>query len=662
VGYGLERRFGNREDAPQAVETRSFCRVLKSRTRPNQSRRCAYDIVSGRGVVFYETYPGDGSILLFAENERQNRAWDKFFTWDIPQNYPALRFERFDRSGLQRTFASQRGFRYRPLRVDMYLASFDTYWVNGYVELFQKWELASIWQQQFRLSGDPHDQEVLSTLVGKVHRSLLERLQTDGGRPSLAEIQALIPSELGVSTPEDKRLSEAVEASWRYLISPQGQGGLLHLIDMQQLRLFGELQSRLIRELEPVSEGGRAQKERYSGQPVHRPSGELATQKRVRSVPYNANVSFLVCRTDLLRGLLRAEHRSQLAARIETLYKREAEVLGAQAPRFDKGKVNKLITRLFKTGAPQTWEELIALCQTKPGFHFLLETQTFDTFLCTMLEFLWSCGGNLAVRADYQIDEVKETEERLLHAFWLLDLMFREDIVPRDSMLEPVQMAARFPGPLIQGQAGSRDWLFARHWHSTFVDTLTKEKDTPTGERTQFVWEPTGIALEICEIPISLAQYFRDPETPHACCWGEWHLGILAGSENVTLGVNVINNLMSSQKICERAFSCAALPTVEEFYNLYGENRCFNLPERWNLQLPTITFQQMRDRFFRSARFRSQVFDYRHCMRKLYAILQLIHTSPESVVRIADLRARVRAALDDETGIESLLRKEVLTA
>ena len=81
--------------------------------------------------MFYETYPGDGSILLFAENERQKRTWDRFFTWDVPQNYPALRFEQFDRSGLQRTFASQRGFRYRPSRVDLYLASFDTYPLLG---------------------------------------------------------------------------------------------------------------------------------------------------------------------------------------------------------------------------------------------------------------------------------------------------------------------------------------------------------------------------------------------------------------------------------------------------------------------------------------------------------------------------------------------------
>jgi hypothetical protein len=200
LGYGAERQFGNREDLPQAIETRSFCRVLKSRTRPSQSRRCAYDIVRGKGVVFYETYPGDGSILLFAENERQKRTWDKFFTWDIPHNYPALRFEHFDRSGLQRTFASQRGFRYRPSRVDLCVTSFDTYWVNWYVELCQKWELASIWQEHLGLPDhlQEGEQEAFATLVSKVHRCLLERLPLGRTCPSLREISPPIREQLRI--------------------------------------------------------------------------------------------------------------------------------------------------------------------------------------------------------------------------------------------------------------------------------------------------------------------------------------------------------------------------------------------------------------------------------------------------------------------------------
>jgi archaellum biogenesis ATPase FlaH len=70
LGYAVERHqthHGNR-GAPaaeswseQAVEIRSFCRVIKSRWSHNQSRRCQYDIVEGKGVVFDETYPGDGN-------------------------------------------------------------------------------------------------------------------------------------------------------------------------------------------------------------------------------------------------------------------------------------------------------------------------------------------------------------------------------------------------------------------------------------------------------------------------------------------------------------------------------------------------------------------------------------------------------------------------
>ena len=676
LGYGTERTLVGREKLPQVIETRSFCRVLKSRTQPSQSRRCAYDIVSGKGVIFFESYPGDGSILLFAENERQTRSWDEFFTRDVPHNYPALRFEHFDRSGLQRTFASQRGFRYRPSRMDLFLASFDTYWVSWYVELCQKWDLAAIWQQHLGLSdelllptsGSRAIQEAFTTLVCKVHQCLLVRLSRNEGLPPAPEFELLTREQWAVlgEGKDASLLRGALHASWEYLASPRGQGGLLHLTKTHDLRLFGELRSQIIAELEPQTQSEATDADRRRGLPVHRPLGPLARQDLVRSVPYDANISFLVCRTDLLRKLLRKQKPSKFIARIREIYDREKRAIGNGFPNFEMPSVRKLTDRLFDSLAPSTWEEVIALCQLKPGHHLLLETQNFDSFLCTLLEFLWGCGGNLSVRPDYEIDDYLETERRLYHAFWLLDLMFREAVIPRNSTLEVEQMADRFPGPRAQARKPLRDWLFARHWYSTFVEILTKEETCPRRERTQFVWRPSGIAMDISPIPITLSEYLRDPaeywrnpDTKHASCWGEWHLGILAGSENEALGLDLINNLMSSQKICERAFSCAALPTVEEFYRLYGDNRCFNLPDRWDLHLPTITFQQMRDRLFRNGRFRSQAFDYRHCMRKLYAILQLVHTSPES--SRMDLRQRVAGALGNESGIRSLQRKVVLT-
>jgi hypothetical protein len=68
AGYNVERRLGDNPEQAQAVESRSFCRVLKNRYGPSQSRRCTYDIVPHKGIVFYEKYLGDGELLLFYEN------------------------------------------------------------------------------------------------------------------------------------------------------------------------------------------------------------------------------------------------------------------------------------------------------------------------------------------------------------------------------------------------------------------------------------------------------------------------------------------------------------------------------------------------------------------------------------------------------------------
>jgi|GEM_PF-4532316 len=114
------------------LESRSFCRVLKARSSPKQSRRCAYDIEIGQGFRFFETYPGDGKLMLFAENEQQRSAWDSFFERDLTDSYPALRYETFTMEGLETVYESSRRLLHVPLRTDMYLSSLDSYWVTGY--------------------------------------------------------------------------------------------------------------------------------------------------------------------------------------------------------------------------------------------------------------------------------------------------------------------------------------------------------------------------------------------------------------------------------------------------------------------------------------------------------------------------------------------------
>jgi energy-coupling factor transporter ATP-binding protein EcfA2 len=114
------------------LESRSFCRVVKSRLSHRQSRRCAYDIEAGQGFRFFETYPGDGKLMLFAENEQQRASWESFFSRDLTDSYPALRYETFTMEGLETVYESSRRLLHLPLSTDMYLSSLDSYWVMGY--------------------------------------------------------------------------------------------------------------------------------------------------------------------------------------------------------------------------------------------------------------------------------------------------------------------------------------------------------------------------------------------------------------------------------------------------------------------------------------------------------------------------------------------------
>jgi hypothetical protein len=155
------------------LESRSFIRVLKNRNGANLSRRCAYDIVSGSGIQFYETYPADGHILLFSENPMQKQVWDTFFKEDLPQIYPALRYEAFGRYGLQRIFLNQRRSRYVPIRTDMYVSSFDNYWINWHGELCWRRAIVESVESVEQIQELKDKQSAVAELSGKIHTSLM---------------------------------------------------------------------------------------------------------------------------------------------------------------------------------------------------------------------------------------------------------------------------------------------------------------------------------------------------------------------------------------------------------------------------------------------------------------------------------------------------------
>jgi RecA/RadA recombinase len=947
VGYNIFKIIERVEgEEGTKLESRSFIRVLKSRSGANQSRRCAYDIVSGIGVKFYETYPGDGHILLFTENPKQDQVWDTFFQEDLPQTYPALRYEKFDRSSLQRTFHNQRRFRYVPRRTDMYVSSFDNYWINWYGELCWRQAVVEAIEQQIPINED--NESAVAKLTSAIHRSLMEQgrpllvrepdsvknddsvsdavltafagvLRTDrcikcfscrtcwwllqkimqtspdlehalthvarenarveaktdksitgnGGtvrvRPSketqqmieiLAQLRestsgccddnpvrqfyarfhkarvgtdlaALIAgptapgytrlgmaeverekwasetaavlrsttgsraSELSKKTNElakwikaddvrenlEKKLwncaeharQDSLESKVKRLLEESLEGGtgceckaefwsrlrdaltkvmedakgtptrqnqiavlrksllndadglLLRLFDAllptlletpyqksrqsvlslwkectgdrestaernlvatyrailekrntyhflsrvpdRRLRLFGERRSFVIKELDTSSPDNK--------RPIHRPAlaFSLHDTKSFVSIPYNANIGFLVYREDLLRDFVerhlsgsptKTSHLEEYLKDVHSLYANQCALLAkvVALPPFDENKVRVLIERRIheyvttkrpSSGPLSTWEEVIALLRlmhryyprpNKKGeqrWHFVIETQTFDTLLCTILEFLWNCGADLTIRPDYSIENEDHTKGRLFQALYLLGIMLKDGIITEDSTLDTAHFADRYSKRQRSNVSHNReDWVFARQWYSTLVELLTaKNEPAPHGgpgaapvRKKGFRWQNPKAQLRIMPIPISLSYYLQDVDKAcHMSCWGDWHWIMTRGTENTELGIDLINDLMGSQKVCERAFQCAAVPTVDAFYELYGDSRCLNLAERRYYSpdmLPDTTFTELKETYFKDARSRSRIFDYEHCMLEFHSLFQFV--------------------------------------
>lgn len=980
------------------LESRSFIRVLKSRKGANQSRRCAYDIVSGVGVQFYETYPGDGHILLFSENPKQKQVWDTFFKEDLPQLYPSLRYEDFDRSSLQRTFLNQRRSRYVPTRTDMYVSSFDNYWINWYGELCWRRAVVETVEQQIQTSKEK--QPIVAKLISAIHRSLMgeakpllkglpdiekndlisdevliafaavfrnercrkcflcrsswwvlkrmvhenlpacrraftsilmEKKQTNSikheqdafdtpqtlttvppeeivnifrkmmdstrdptidycksspirrfcmkfgkaqegtdlkslikqlemtayGKPDdaddmfdekAAKIRTILETDIGNRASElskkidelrwlirsddtrerlekdlwnctgyakgDRLESEIRRILGEYLEEAEGceckvefryylkdtltkkieaikaelkvkkdlnqeKMGLKQqkenlkkekkdseqeikdleqeiekleemyklllsqsykiinkmfdalppmllttqddepvktelIIDLweectaqapyyalynlmityheilrkrnsyhflseipdEKIRLFGERRSRIIKELEKHSPENK--------RPIHRPGllFSLRGTKSLVSIPYNANIGFMVYRHDILQKFIKEhiwendgpkEDFDKYVSRVSDLYKDQRRIIGpilpkeSQLPEIKKDEIEKLIKGNIKEyvkdltknqrslkGPLQTWEELIVLLQLmngevqyegkdedKPQYrHFVIETQTLDSLLCTILELLWNCGGDLKIRPDYSIENENVTIGKLFQALYLLATMLYKGIIPDDSTLDVTHFANKYSKPQgAQPYEKPDDWVFARQWYSTLVDLLTakaqlcsQDSDT-TAQSVEplFLWQNPDAELGIMPIPISLSYYLErhasGEEAHHISCWGDWHLIMTRGTENTELGIDLINSLMASQKVCERAFQCAAVPTVEEFYTMYKKSRCLSLPERrydTPKMLPDTTFGDLRKTYFGDARSRSQIFDYEHCMLELQSLFRVI--------------------------------------
>jgi hypothetical protein len=317
---------------------------------------------------------------------------------------------------------------------------------------------------------------------------------------------------------------------------------------------------------------------------------------------------------------------------------------------------------LSKNYVPKTWEEIVALCDMS-DWEYLIETRSFDTLLCTFLELVWGCGADLEVDAEYNITITNDFLARFYQAVFLFQELLKH--VPEDATLEARvfgEYTKGYPRHRILGldnaksddgkRINKEDWAFMRQWHSTLVDVLvSKDKDD------KYLWKPQeGLKpeLEMIPLPESFWRFYGERAAGQKkdskergnvgmpghgiSCWGDWHLAVLRGSENVKLAVGLLNNLMSSSKVSARALSGAALPSVEEFYKIYRSDPCVHLPERsGDFQMPTTTYGDVKEKYFPIARTRSAIFDYRHVMLEIHGfVVELVYNrhdrkSPEQV-------------------------------
>jgi RecA/RadA recombinase len=122
---------------PNSSEILLSCQIPKARGVHVQRRAVCYEFVPGKGLEFFETYPAEGTLKLFYENEPQRRFIADFKRRDVPSLYPALNVSSFVRANLQHEYAIRRRARAIPRRRSMTMYHLDEYWVTSMRPLLQ---------------------------------------------------------------------------------------------------------------------------------------------------------------------------------------------------------------------------------------------------------------------------------------------------------------------------------------------------------------------------------------------------------------------------------------------------------------------------------------------------------------------------------------------
>jgi hypothetical protein len=519
------------------LESRSFCRVIKARGYPRQSRRCAYDIESGEGFRFFETYPGDGKLMLFAENEQQRSAWTSFFQRDLTDAYPALRYETFGMEGLETVYDSSRRLLHVPLRTDMFLSSLDSYWVTGYRDYRLKTHInerlkkmmPQEWAASLERSGG--DRSVHSTFVcmeypafvnGLVYYTLT-RFERDLCKRNRAALAAhALPARRNRRARYDKRLEKLTErivllkdrlADLRKELSDRFDGMCLHLIGKSVETLLAKENEK---DLLPKKQYG----ETFL-RPLPRSQVALYGQYNADllpalirddmhqfedgedywlSIPYDANLGVFVARLDLLNKVLRDEGvQARYEEKFRELKERECKVLrlakkdaklllpNAEKAELDEFRVqmDEEINRCLKqaTEGAGTLPDLARLAVSRE------QRLTWDQVISL------SAATHMPIGIETRsFDTLMAT---FLELVWncdgKLEVNARYQICERAKNILPLIRALHYfaaifsltptppdqsvdPANAHRGSGKPSDyghWLFARYWYSTLLDAFT---------------------------------------------------------------------------------------------------------------------------------------------------------------------------------------------
>ena len=418
------------------------------------------------------------------------------------------------------------------------------------------------------------------------------------------------------------------------LLKYSEQKSFLATIEKKDLKLFGERQSDFIEELSDSTQNHR---------PIHHRKllFGLYNSDSYLSIPYNANVGMFVYRKDILEPFYKKifnkennKARQDYTSIIFDICQHQCSALGIPNKlELKSEQLDKLISNSIIDLYPKTWEEIFAIYQfyriRDKKMDLVFDSKTTDTYYSFFLELLWNCGGKLEINADYSIVNEKDTVEKLMQAYYLLGYMYYSGIIPDNSSAQPEAFSQRYNN-------GKNEWIFARFWYSTFVELINARQNIPessNGENEKFdegkfSWNPIkDNKLGLMPMPVTLSKYLETgnpANVEHCTAWGDWHLGVIHGSENLKLAADIINHLMSSRKIVENAYSNAILPTTKDFYTLYKNSRCFSPSKRDKLTLPDTTFKEIRTNYFKYAQSRSQVYDFRHCMVELNTVLKYV--------------------------------------